>query len=391
MSELILQLKVVDITRETADAITIHLEHPDKIAVPYQAGQFLTLIVPVNGKKERRAYSLCSSPVEQPRLSVTVKRVKGGLLSNYLINQLKVGDRLEVLAPMGNFNIIPEPTNRRTVVLIGAGSGITPLMAMAKSVLHHETASQVCLIYANRNEESVIFKNQLKTLEQQYPERFRVTHVYSQTTTLETTPKANSSFFGRLFGKSKETAPGTSPAEELNTIYSGRLNQKMLLTILEKLKIRNTTATEFYLCGPEGLMEEAKAALQILQVPNHQVFKESFVSSGHNPVNTGAGSTAKEENTTTIQDQSVTILFEGQQYVVAVTKDETILEAALSQDIDLPFSCQAGLCTACRGKCLAGKVHLDEREGLSDAEVAQGFVLTCVGHPLTNNVIIEIG
>ncbi len=161
MSEPILQLKVVDITRETADAITIHLEHPEKIIIPYQAGQFLTLLVPVNGKKERRAYSLCSSPVEQPRLSVTVKRVTGGLFSNYLISQLQIGDTLDVLPPMGNFNFIPAATNRRTVVLIGAGSGITPLMAMAKSALHHETATQVQLIYANRNEDSVIFKNQL--------------------------------------------------------------------------------------------------------------------------------------------------------------------------------------------------------------------------------------
>jgi ring-1,2-phenylacetyl-CoA epoxidase subunit PaaE len=391
MSEPILQLKVVDITRETADAITIHLEHPEELAIPYQAGQFLTLLVPVNGKKERRAYSLCSSPVEQPRLSVTVKRVKGGLFSNYLINQLQVGDTLEILPPMGNFKFIPAATNRRTVVLIGAGSGITPLMAMAKSALHHETATQVYLIYANRNEDSVIFKNQLKTLEQQYPERFRVTHIYSQPTALESAAKTNTSFFGRLFGKSKETAPVSSPTEEPNTIYSGRLNRKMLLTILEKLKISNTSNTEFYLCGPEGLMEEAKATLQILQVPSNQIFKESFVSSGHNAINTGAGSTAEEENNTTIQDQSVTILFEGQQYVVEVTKDKTILEAALNQDIDLPFSCQAGLCTACRGKCLSGKVHLDEREGLSDAEVAQGYVLTCVGHPLTKNVIIQIG
>ena len=390
MSELNLQLKVVAITRETADAITIHLEHPEKTVIPYQAGQFLTLMVPVNGKKERRAYSLCSSPVEQPRLSVTVKRVKGGLLSNYLIDKLKVGDSLEVLAPMGNFNLIPAAVNRRTVVLIGAGSGITPLMAMAKSVLHHETASQVRLIYANRNEESVIFKNQLKTLEQQYPEQFRVTHIYSQPAALEITAKSNASFFGRLFGKSKETTPVSSPVEDLNVSYSGRLNRKMLLTILEKLEVPNAPATEFYLCGPEGLMEEAKAALQTWQVPSNQIFKESFVSSGHNFVNTGVG-TGLEEETTIIQDQVVTILFEGQEHVVEVAKDETILEAALNQGIDLPFSCQAGLCTACRGKCLSGKVHLDEREGLSDAEVAQGYVLTCVGHPLTKEVIIEIG
>jgi len=391
MSQANLQLKVVAITRETADAITIHLEHPAKTPIPYLAGQFLTLIVPVNGKKERRAYSLCSSPLEQPRLSVTVKRVADGLLSTYLVNELKVGDTLEVLAPMGNFNLTPEATRKRTVVLIAAGSGITPLMAMAKSILQHEPASKVQLIYGNRNADSVIFKNPLKTLEQQYPDRFKVTHIYSQPPGAETNTKSGTSFFSKLFGKSKEVAPVNTLVEGNETTYAGRLNQKLLLTILEKLAITNTPDTEFYLCGPEGLMAEAKVALQTLQVPATHIFKESFVSSGHNAADTGAGTALTEEPSNTIQDQVITILFENQEYTVEVAKNETILEAALNQDIDLPFSCQAGLCTACRGKCLAGKVHLDEREGLSDAEVAEGYVLTCVGHPLTKDVVIQIG
>ncbi|PSR54214.1 ferredoxin [Adhaeribacter arboris] len=387
MSQPNLFLKVVAITPETSDAITIHLEHPDKINIPYLAGQFLTLMVPINGKKERRAYSLCSFPGEQPRLSVTVKRVMGGLLSNYLLNQLKVGDTLEVLAPMGNFNFVPDSTSNRTMVLIGAGSGITPLMSIAKSVLQGETASQVMLIYGNRNESSVIFKEQLKVLEQEYPDRFRVTHIYSQPA--ETPTKSSGSLFSKLFGKSKETTE-ISP-EEILPRYTGRLNRAMLIKILEELQVMYLTNTHYYLCGPDGLMEEAKAALQILHVPASQIFKESFVSTGHNAADAGAGIALEGAESNEIQDQKVTILYEGSEYVLEVPKSETILEAALNQDIDLPFSCQAGLCTACRGKCLSGKVHLDEREGLSDAEMAEGYVLTCVGHPLTNNVVIEIG
>ncbi|QNF34874.1 ferredoxin--NADP reductase [Adhaeribacter swui] len=391
MSQANLQLKVVDITRETADAITIHLEHPEQKAIPYLAGQFLTLIVPINGKKERRAYSLCSSPAEHPRLSVTVKQVKNGLLSSYLVKNLKVGDTLEVLPPMGHFNLTPEATKNRTVVLIAAGSGITPLMAMAKSVLHHEPNSQVRLIYGNRHADSVIFKNQLQTLEQQFPERLRVTHVYSQAVASDKPVKSGGSFFSRLFGKSKEPEVVNTPAVNNTNTYSGRINRNLLLKILEDLNEKNSPATEFYLCGPEGLMAEAKTALQMLQVPTTQIFKESFVSSGNNSADAGVSSPVIEEGAHAIQDQEVTIKFEGQIYQVAVTKNETILEAALSQDIDLPFSCQAGLCTACMGKCLSGKVHMDEREGLSDAEVAQGYVLTCVGHPLTSDVVIEIG
>ncbi|MDQ3291181.1 MAG: ferredoxin--NADP reductase [Bacteroidota bacterium] len=390
MSQPNLFLKVVAITPETSDAITIHLEHPDKMAIPYQAGQFLTLIVPINGKKERRAYSLCSSPSEQPRLSVTVKRVAGGLLSNYLINKLKVGDTLEVLAPMGNFNCVPNTAANRTIVLIGAGSGVTPLMSIAKSVLQGETLSRVLLIYGNRNENSVIFKDQLKSLEQQYPNRFSVTHIYSQPNK-DTSAKSSGSFFSKLFGKSKNKEVATVVPEEPLPYYTGRLNQTMLIKILENLQVLDSPDTQYYLCGPEGFMQEAKAALQILHVPASQVYKESFVSSGHNAADAGAATAQEAGESNEIQDQTVTILYEGSEYKVEVPKSETILEAALSQDIDLPFSCQAGLCTACRGRCLSGKVHLDEREGLSDAEMAEGYVLTCVGHPLTNDVIIEIG
>ncbi|QMU29188.1 ferredoxin--NADP reductase [Adhaeribacter radiodurans] len=389
MSQPNLFLKVVAITSETSDAITIHLEHPDKTAIPYQAGQFLTLIVPINGKKERRAYSLCSSPSEQPRLSVTVKRVAGGLLSNYLLNKLKVGDTLEVLAPMGNFNFVPDATFSRTIVLIGAGSGITPLMSIAKSVLQQELNSRVLLIYGNRDESSVIFKEQLKDLESQNPDRFRVTHIYSQSSD-STSAKSSGSFLSKLFGKSKNKEVSTVIPEEALAYYTGRLNQTMLIKILENLQVLDLPETYYYMCGPEGFMQEAKAALQILHVPATQVFKESFVSSGHNAADAGAGITLVVGEPNEIQDQIVTIIYEGSEYKVEVPQSETILEAALNQDIDLPFSCQAGLCTACRGKCLSGKVHLDEREGLSDAEMAEGYVLTCVGHPLTNDVIIEI-
>ncbi|MDQ4141728.1 MAG: FAD-binding oxidoreductase, partial [Bacteroidota bacterium] len=271
MSQPNLFLKVVAITPETPDAITIHLEHPDKIEIPYQAGQFLTLIVPINSKKERRAYSLCSSPAEQPRLSVTVKRVEGGLLSNYLLNKLKVGDTMEVLAPMGNFKFIPDATTGRTVVLIGAGSGITPLLSIAKSALQNENSSRIYLIYGNRNENSVIFKEQLKDLEQQYSERFSVTHIYSQPAS-GTPAKTSGSFFSKLFGKNKRKETTVVPPDEPLPPYTGRLNRTMLIKILEELQVVNLSDTQYYLCGPEGLMEEAKAALQILHVPAEKVF-----------------------------------------------------------------------------------------------------------------------
>ncbi|GAA4369429.1 phenylacetate-CoA oxygenase/reductase subunit PaaK [Hymenobacter saemangeumensis] len=362
-------LTVVALTQETPDAVTIHLERPDRQPLACQPGQFLTLILPCGpgGKKERRAYSLSSTPHEAPRLSVTVKRVPGGLVSNYLLDTVRVGQEIEVMAPIGNFTLKPSPKAARSVVLVGAGSGITPLMSILKAVLKSEPQSYVLLVYGNRNEESVIFKEQLQQLEAGSNGRLQVEHVYSQ------------------------PLRPTSGHQ-----HTGRLNRTMLLRILEQRHQFPADQAEYYMCGPEGMMEEARAALDLLRVPAARIHRESFVASadtsevaaaqpnGHGDVTTGAAAGAPAT-------RSVTIQYEGSEYVLDVPPNKTILETALDQDIDLPYSCQAGLCTACRGKCLSGKVHLDEREGLSDSEMKQGYVLVCVGHPMTDDVVIEIG
>jgi ring-1,2-phenylacetyl-CoA epoxidase subunit PaaE len=361
MSSPYFMLKVVEITRETPDAITIHLEHPDKKSIPFKAGQFLTLIIPIEGKKVRRSYSLCCAPNEGSRLSVTVKRVEGGLVSNYLLDNLKVGQEMEVMEPLGNFNLVPEADKSRHIILFGAGSGITPLMSMLRAALREEPNTKVTLLYGNRDEDSVIFKQQLQELQSANPERLHVEYIYSQ------------------------------PKHACD--YRGRMNQSVILKILERLQLAKPADALYYMCGPEGMMEEARKALNVLHVPAERIFRESFVSNKlveqQEPEHHGDVSSSDDDGE--ITTQTVTIIYEGAEYSVEVRPDQTILEAALDQDVDLPYSCQAGLCTACRGKCLSGKVHLDEREGLSDAELDEGYVLNCVGHPLTSNVVIEIG
>ncbi len=161
------------------------------------------------------------------------------------------------------------------------------------------------------------------------------------------------------------------------------------MALLGNYGVTNQPDTEYYICGPELMMEEARAALNLLRVPSENVHKESFTSSVPQPVDTQGD--VSEEADGAIKTQIVTIIYEGDEYKVTVEPNQTILEAALDQDVDLPYSCQAGLCTACRGKCLQGKVHMDEREGLSDKEMQEGYVLNCVGHPLTSDVVIEIG
>ena len=360
-----LTLTVVALTQETPDTVTIHLERPDRQTVPSKPGQFLTLLVPcgpVASKPERRAYSLSSTPAEAPRLSVTVKRVLGGLVSNYLLDNVRVGQQYEVMPPLGNFVVQPSPKAARSLVLIGAGSGVTPLMSMLKAVLAEEPQSHVLLIYGNRNEESVIFKKQLAALETSSNGRLQVEHVYSQ--------------------------PLGPPAPHQHT---GRLNRTTILRVLEQRHQFPAPQAEYYICGPEGLMAEAQAALELLAVPASRIRRESFVAAA-DAAETGDahGDALAGGNDGAIINRTVTIQYEGSEYVLEVPANQTILDAALDQDIDLPYSCQAGLCTACRGKCLSGKVHLDEREGLSDAELAKGYILTCVAHPLTADVVIEI-
>lgn len=366
MSTPYLSLNVVEITRETDDAVTIHLEHPGRQAIASEAGQFLTLILPCGpgGKKERRAYSLSSTPSEAPRLSVTVKRVTGGLVSNYLLDTVRVGQQLEAMAPLGNFTLKASPKSARSLVLVGAGSGITPLMSMLKAVLREEPQSHVLLVYGNRNEKSVIFSEQLRQLEAQFVGRFQVEHVYSQPV-------------------------GPVAAHQ----HVGRLNRTTLLRILEQRHQFPAEQAEYFLCGPEGLMVEARAALDLLGVPPARVRRESFVAAADTfeaPLVSAPAAGARAAGSAG-GARSVTIQYEGSEYVLDVPAGKTILDAALDLDIDLPYSCQAGVCTACRGKCLSGEVQLDEREGLSDSELKQGYVLTCVGHPVTDDVVIEIG
>jgi len=361
-----LALTVVALTQETPDTVTIHLQRPDGQAVPSKPGQFLTLLVPcgpAGSRPERRAYSLSSTPAEAPRLSVTVKRVVGGLVSNYLLDNVRVGQQYEVLPPLGSFVVQPSPKAARSLVLIGAGSGITPLMSMLKAVVAEEPQSHVLLIYGNRNEESVIFKKQLADLEASSRGRLQVEHVYSQPL--------------RASGPHQHT---------------GRLNRTTILRILEQRHQFPAPQAEYYICGPEGLMTEAQAALELLNVPSSRVRRESFLAAA-DAAEAGDthGDALAGANDGKVVDRTVTVQYEGSDYVFAVPAKQTILDAALDQDIDLPYSCQAGVCTACRGKCLSGKVHLDEREGLSDAELAKGYILTCVAHPLTADVVIEIG
>ena len=350
-------LPVKEIVQETKDTISIVFENPAGNPIQYKSGQFLTLILPVNGKEVRRAYSLCSSPFVDQDLAVTVKRVETGLMSNWLADYLKPGSKVKVMEPMGQFTTEFSKQNKRHLVMFAGGSGITPMMSIIKSILSQEPESIVSLIYCNRDIDSIIFKDALDRMQIKDEGRLHVIHVL-------------------------DNAPMNWQG------YSGLLNHDMLTKLFERVPDWGITHTTYLMCGPEGMMNNVDSLLAMRHIPKEKIFKESFVQ----------GTIAKEQKKEEVavggeelKTRVVTIRYDGQEYKVTVPPDKGILESALDQGIDLPYSCQSGLCTACRGKALSGKVRLDEEEGLSQSEREEGYVLTCVGHPLTDDVVIEIG
>lgn len=348
-------LAVKNVINETKDAITIVFEQPAK-KINYKSGQFLTLIVPMKGKDVRRAYSLCSSPYVDQDLAVTVKRVDDGLMSNWLPENLKVGSKVKIMEPMGQFTTEFAKENKRHLIMFAGGSGITPMMSIIKSTLTQEPESICSLIYCNRDIDSIIFRNTLDTMQTTWEGRLHVIHIL-------------------------DNAPMNWQG------YSGLLNHEMLTKLFERIPDWGIEKSTYLMCGPEGMMKNAETLLAQQNLPKEKIFKESFVQGTINKE-------AKKEAapaTTELKAREVTIRYDGQEYKVMVEPNRAILETALDQGIDLPYSCQSGLCTACRGKAISGKVKLDEEEGLSQSERNEGYVLTCVGHPMTDDVVIEIG
>jgi len=344
-------LKVKEVIKETADAISIVFDQPEP-PIEYKSGQFFSVIAEIEGEKIRRSYSLYTSPYTDKDIGVTVKRVEEGLMSNFLNDTVKVGDSLTVMQPMGNFTTDYKPENKRHVIMFGGGSGITPLMSIIKSLLHKEPESIVSLIYANRDIDSIIFKNDFETLQNAFEGRFHVIHIL-------------------------DNAPMNWQGP------SGLLNNEMLEKVIERIPDWGIDNTKYLMCGPEGMMNNVQVLLEERHIPRERIFRESFVA--------GIMNKTEPETTIEILAREVTVIHDGDEYRFEVKPDSTILETALNQDIDLPFSCQSGLCTACRCKLISGRIKMDEEEGLSESEKEQGFVLICVGHPLTDDVKLEVG
>jgi ring-1,2-phenylacetyl-CoA epoxidase subunit PaaE len=352
MSSQILLLDVVRIERQTADAVVIVLKSPENAILSFLPGQFLTFRIPIEGQMINRSYSICSVNSDLPEISVAVKEVAGGLMSTYLNRQLQVGQKLEVISPMGNFTCPANLQGSRHIVLFGAGSGITPLYSILRTILAEESSSRISLIYANEDAKSEIFRTELDRLALNHADRFRLIRIYRN-------PDSQSEF-------------------------QGMLNTTMAIHMLGLIQASTEENTLYYMCGPVGFMDVVKQSLQDMGILSSRIFRESFTAPA---LGDSDAAIANEP----IITRNVKVLFNKKEYQFDVTPQDSILMAALDKGIHLPYSCQGGVCTACRGKLKTGRVHLDEREGLSDSEIEDGYVLCCVGHPLTDDVLIEIG
>lgn len=351
-------LKIKEVTRETDDAVSLHFWHPWNEVIRYKPGQYLTVLWPdANGDKVRRSYSLSSSPYTDVSPAITVKRLPGGVVSNYLVSDLKEGDTLEVMQPAGTFCLVPDADRSRTVFLLAAGSGITPLLSIAKSVLMVEPDSHVILLYGNRRLEDVIFRDALVTLKEKYGDRLSLIYALTQP------PQNWEGLTGRLTPQA--------------------LSEKLLPY---RDRIAHETSL-FFVCGQDDFMTSARSVLEQLGAAPIAVHTERFVTQ---KVSDYTSQEPQADSDVSPQNRQITLRYEGEEHSLEVAPHQSVLEAALELDIDLPYSCQAGMCTACLGRVLQGQVSLDEYDALTDAEIKEGFILTCVAHPQSADVIIEV-
>jgi ring-1,2-phenylacetyl-CoA epoxidase subunit PaaE len=344
-------LQVADVVRETPDAVSVAFQVPDQLKNDYtfKQGQYLTLKFNINGEELRRSYSICSSYYEN-ELRVAVKKVKDGRVSTHIFNNLKKGDAIEVMTPMGNFFTEMNAANKKTYVLFAGGSGITPMFSILKTVLRDEPQSRIVLFYGNNDESAVIFKKKIEELAVANADRLNVVHVLND-------------------------APSGHP-ELLKGLMTKEKNIELIKNFVDA-----KASNEYFICGPGLMMDNVVAALKELKIDESKVHIEYFSS----PVS------AEEikPSADVAKGAVATIIIDGEEHRVELQENEAILEAALRIGLDAPYACQGGSCCTCRALLQSGKVEMAVNYALSATEVKQGFILTCQSRPTTDSVVVN--
>ena len=344
-------LKVKEIVRETNDTVSVSFQVPEdlKEAYAFTPGQYLTLKLIINNEEQRRSYSICSSSAED--ITVAVKKVENGLVSSYLNEVLKENDEMEVMTPEGNFTLDVDQSKKRKFVGFAAGSGITPIMSMIKQLSMDETETVFTLFYSNKMESDVIFKHQLDQLA---GDHLKINYIYTR-------QKLN------------------------NPLLEGRID-KSKATELIKADLSCLNADAFYLCGPEEMIFNVKSALEEFGVLNTKIKFELFTT----PVLMAEKPKRQEVDETFDGEALVTVIYDDEEIEFNLNKDgDTILDAAMDNDVDVPFSCKGAVCCTCKAKVTEGKVTMDANYALSDQEVEDGYVLACQSHPASAKVTLD--
>ena len=342
------RLKVVNINRKTPTAVTVTMGIPDDLKDNYtfKAGQYITLKTILGGEEVRRDYSICSAP-NSGEITVAVKEVKDGLFSKYINQDLKVGDVIEVTDPNGRFIFEPNASLSRNIVAFTAGSGITPIMSIIKTVLTQEPQSKIHVLFGNSSKSETIFYNELVSLAEQFPGRFNLKFIFSQ--------------------------------EDQDGALFGRIDRGKAFYFLNSLD--GIEPDLYYLCGPEQMIYTVSDALTEKGINKDKIKFELF--------------TIKLDSEETVESSipegktEVTIMLDDEETTFIMDADQSVLGAALKQKLDPPYSCQGGICSSCIARISEGEVKMRKNSILTDGEIEEGLVLTCQSHPVTPKIYIN--
>jgi ring-1,2-phenylacetyl-CoA epoxidase subunit PaaE len=344
-------LTISDLRRETADAVSLAFAVPDRLreAYRYTPGQYLTLRATIDGEDVRRSYSICSG-LDDGELRVVIKQVEGGAFSGWATEALRPGDTLSVMTPGGRFGVPIEPGATRTLVAFAAGSGITPVMAILKTVLRRE-AGRFFLFYGNRTSAGIIFREQLEDLKDRHLARLSVFHVLSR-------------------------------EQQDIAVLNGHLDAAKLQLLMRGI-VPVERVDQAFVCGPQPMIEGLEKALADLGMHRDRVHVERFtpgIGGRPRPVVVAA---------TQVPKSVATVISEGARYDIPVADGEAIIDAAIRAGRSLPYSCKGGMCCTCRARLLEGRVEMTVNYSLEPWETDAGYILTCQSHPVTERVVID--
>lgn len=322
--------------------ITFEVPELLKKVFHFEAGEYLTLQQTIGGERVRRAYSICSG-VNESELSVAVKRVPNGVFSTYATTQLKAGDVLEVMPPKGSFVFFYDIFGNRDIMLFSAGSGVTPMMSIAKTALS-KTNIKVVFVYGNKSKKEALFFDEIEALRIQYPERFLVHYAFSQ--------------------------------QPWGDHYTGRINDRIVNEIFAKYKDLNWG--RYYACGPTELVKNLREILLLRGIDKDRIFTELFEASP-----------AEIDYSTLQGNVAITLELNGQTHSFESARNQTLLSSALLRGYDAPYSCLNGVCSSCIGRVEEGEAKMAKNETLSEEEVSQGYILTCQAYAMTDTIKVR--